>query len=349
MWRKHSRLSAALLISVALPCSVPAARAQELVLRVHQQLPAHASIPKNFIVPWAKKVEAESNARLKVEHYGSMQLGGTPPQIYDQIKDGVIDIGWTLPGYTPGRFPKSEVFELPFLATTGELTSQAAWEFYLKHLQDEYKDVKVVAIHTNGPYLIHAKGNGVRKLEDMKGLRIRNATRVINKLIATLGATAIGMPVPQVPESLAMGVIDGATMPWEVTAPLRISELVNTHTNFSGTRSLTVGMFVFAMNKARYESLPDDLRQVIDQNSGLGVAKWAGRVMDEGDVPGFAAAKGRGNALITLDVAETARWKKAAEPVTQAWIAEMNEKGFAGKQLVDDARALVAKYSGPEG
>ena len=321
--------------------------AQDVKLRVHQFLPAGAPIPKNFIAEWAKKVEQDAKGRIKIELYPSMQLGGTAPQLYDQVRDGVVDVVWTLPGYTAGRFPRSETFELPFIGGNGEQNSQAAWEFYQKHLKDEFKDVHIIAVHTHGPGLIHAKGNGVRKLEDMKGLKLRGPSRMVNKLIEQLGATPVGMPVPAMPDALSKGVIDGTVVPWEVTTPLRVAELVNTHTNFSGNRSLYVAFFIFAMNKAKYERLPPDLKKVIDDNSGLGTSKWAGKVMDDGDVPGLAAAKARNNNIVTLDAAETARWKEQAKKVNDGWIAEMNGKRINGKQLVDDATALIAKYAGP--
>jgi TRAP-type transport system periplasmic protein len=320
--------------------------AQDVKLRVHQFLPAGAPVPKNFIAEWAKKVEQEANGRIKIELYPSMQLGGTPPQLYDQVRDGVVDIIWTLPGYTAGRFPRSETFELPFIAGNAEQNSQAAWEFYQKHLKDEFKDVHIIAAHTHGPGLIHAKGNGVRKLEDMKGLKLRGPSRMVNKLIENLGATPVGMPVPAMPDALSKGVIDGTVVPWEVTAPLRVSELVNTHTNFSGNRSLYVAFFIFAMNKAKYDGLPADLKKVIDNNSGLATSKWVGKVMDEGDAPGLAVAKARNNNIVTLDAAETARWKEQAKKVNDGWIAEMDGKRINGKQLVDDATAMIAKYAG---
>lgn len=327
--------------------AVAPAIAQTVTLRVHQFLPAPAPVPRNFIAPWAKKVEEESRGRLKVELYPSMQLGGTPPQLYDQAKDGVADIVWTLPGYTPGRFPRTEAFELPFIAGNGEQTSQAAWEYYQKHLKEEFKDVQVIAVHTHGSGLLHVKGNGVRRLEDMKGLKLRGPSRQVNKLLETLGATPVGMPVPAMPDALAKGVIDGTVVPWEVTLPLRVAELVNTHTSFSGNRSLYVSFFVFAMNKRKYESLPPDLKKVIDANSGPATSRWVGQVMDAGDAPGLEAAKKRGNAIVVLDAKETARWKAAAQEVTQAWIAEMKSRGIDGQALVDDARALIAKYAGP--
>jgi TRAP-type C4-dicarboxylate transport system substrate-binding protein len=323
-----------------------AATAQEVTLRVHQFLPAQAPVPRNFIAPWAKKVDEESKGRIKVELFPTMQLGGSPPQLYDQAKDGVVDIVWTLPGYTPGRFPRTEAFELPFIAGNAEQTSQAAWDYYEKHLRDEFKDVKVIAVHTHGPGLIHAKGNGIRRLEDMKGVKLRAPTRIINELMKTLGATPVGMPVPQMPEALSRGVIDGTVVPWEVTAPLKVAELVNTHTNFEGNRSLYVAFFVFAMNQKKYDSLPADLKKVIDANSGKMASQWVGKVMDEGDAPGLAIAQKRGNAIVTLDAKETARWKQASQSVIDAWIKEMDGKGMNGKQLVEDARAMIAKYAG---
>jgi TRAP-type C4-dicarboxylate transport system substrate-binding protein len=126
-----------------------------------------------------------------------------------------------------------------------------------------------------------------------------------------------------------------------------VAELVNTHTSFSGNRSLYVSFFFFAMNKAKYNSLPPDLRKVIDDNSGLNTARWVGSVMDKYDAPGLEAARKRGNAIVVLDDRETARWKEAATKVTEAWIAEMKGKGIDGQALVEDARALIAKYAGP--
>ena len=338
----------ATLLAAVFVCTLSSADAQQIVLRLHQPLPAAAPIPKNFLAPWAQKVEAESGGKIKVELYPSMQLGGTPPQLYDQAKDGVVDLIWSVAGYTPGRFPKAEAFELPFIAGNGEQNSQAAWEFYEKNLKDTFADVKVIAVHTHGPGLIHAKSNGIRKLEDMKTLKLRGPSRMTTKLLEVLGATPVGMPVPAVPDSLSKGVIDGALLPWEITTPLKIAELVNTHTEFSGNRSLYVAFFFFVMNKAKYESLPAELKAVIDRNSGIAISRMAGKVMDDGDAPGLAAAKARGNAIVKLDVQETARWKAVAKPVIDGWIVEMDGKGLNGKQLVDDTRAMIAKYAGPE-
>jgi TRAP-type C4-dicarboxylate transport system substrate-binding protein len=336
------RVIAAIVLTLA--CAGWAA-AQDATLKVHHMLPPQAPVPKSFIAPWAEKVMKESNGRLKIEIYPTMQLGGKPPALYDQARDGVVEIAWAIPGYNPGRFPKSEVFDMPFLPTNAEQTSRAAWDFYEKHLKDEYADVHVIAVHVHGPGLLHVKGDGVKKLEDMAGLKLRGGTRMMNEMLKRLGATPVGMPVPAVTEALSKGVIDGTVIPWEVTLPLKVAELVNTHTTFSGDRSLYTTFFVYAMNKPAYEKLPADLKAVIDANSGRETSAWIGRVMDQGDAPGLAKAKAQGNTIVTLDEAETARWKAAAEPVIEAWIAEMKGKGIDGAELYADARALIAKYA----
>ncbi|WP_067337087.1 TRAP transporter substrate-binding protein [Stappia indica] len=341
------RLKSLAVAATALACAgISPALAQDVTLRVHHFLPAPAPVPKNFITPWAEKVMAESNGRIKVEVFPAMQLGGTPPSLYDQARDGVVDIVWTLPGYTPGRFPGTEAFELPFMAGKAEPTSQAFWDFYEKYLTDEFKDVHPIAVHVHGPGLLHVKGEGVTKLEDMNGLKLRGPTRQTNALLGALGATPVGMPVPAMPEALSKGVIDGTVVPWEVTTPLKVAELVNSHTDFEGSRGLYTATFVFAMNKAKYDSLPADLKAVIDANSGREMSKWVGRVMDEGDLPGIAAAEKAGNTIRKLPPEEVDRWKAAAEPVVAAWVEEVSGKGYDGAAMVEDARALITKYAG---
>ena len=338
------KLRTLLTAAVAFGAMTVTSFAQEVTLKLHQMLPPQATIPAKALTPWAEKVMADSGGRIKVELYPAMQLGGRPPELYDQAKDGVVDLIWTVIGYTPGRFPTTEAFELPFNMTTGEATSKAFHEYCEKNCAKEFADVKVIAWHAHGPGLIHSK-NPINKLEDMNGLKIRGGSRVINQLLEKLGATPVGMPVPAVPESLSKGVIDATTIPWEVTPSLKVAELVKNHTGFSGKNGLYTQTFVFAMNKAAYDKLPDDLKKVIDANSGIETAAMMGRVMDEGDKIGLQIAQKAGNNNITLDEAETQRWKDTAAPLVEAWEAEMAGKGIDGKALVAEARALIDKYS----
>lgn len=338
------KLTTLLLSAVALGALTVASQAQEVTLRMHQFLPPQSTIPANALSPWAATVEAQSNGRIKIERYDVMSLGGTPPQLVDQVTDGVVDLAWTVIGYTPGRFPTTEAFELPFFVTTGEATSRAFHEYCEKHCGEEFSGMKVIAWHTHGPGLIHSR-NPVEKLEDMKGLKIRGGSRVINLLLEKLGSAPVGMPVPAVSESLSKGVIDAATVPWEVTPSLRLPELVHNHTGFSGAHGLYSQTFLFAMNQASYDRLPDDLKAVIDANSGVETAATFGRTMDEGDIGARKAAEDLGNTVITLDEAETQRWKDTAAPVIDAWIEEMKAKGLDAAALVEDARTLITKHT----
>lgn len=331
---------------VALMMSGVSAFAADVTLKLHQMLPPQATIPAKVLEPWAKKVEAESKGRIVVELYPSMQLGGRPADLVDQVKDGVVDLIWTVIGYTPGRFPKTEAFELPFMVTTAEATSLAFQDYYEKHLKDELKDYHVLAVHTHGPGLIHTIGSKpVKSLDDMKGLKLRGTSKVVNQMLEAMGASAIGMPVTAVPESLSKSVIDGTVVPWEVTPSIKIAELAPNHTQFSGKYGLYTGTFLFAMNKDSYDAMPDDLKKVIDANSGKDLARMFGQVMDAGDKRGKELADKAGNTTITLDEAETAKWKAQGEAVTKKWVADMDAKGLNGTGLYKDALDLIAQYS----
>jgi len=176
-------------------------------------------------------------------------------------------------------------------------------------------------------------------------LKIRGGSRVINLMLERLGSTPVGMPVPAVPEALTTGVIDATTIPWEVTPSLRVAELVHNHTGFSGNNGWYTQTFVFAMNKDSYNNLPDDLKAIIDANSGPDLAAEMGAVMDAGDEAGLGIAEAAGNNVVTLDEAETARWKDVAQTIIDEWIAEMNAQGKDGQALVDRAHELIAQYS----
>ena len=344
---KITRIVRAGFAGAALLGLVQAAPAQEVTLKLHQMLPPQADIPAKVLKPWGDRIEAESGGRIKVQHFPAMQLGGKPPALYDQVRDGVVELTWTLSGYAPGRFAKSETFELPFMtAQSAEATSAAAWEFYDKHLRDEYADTHVLAVHVHGPGVLHMRGAPIARLEDLKGKRLRGPSRIVNDLLGRLGASPVGMPVTAAPEALSKGVIDGTVIPWEVTRPLRISELVDSHTEFAGPRGLYTAFFIFTINKGAYEALPDDLRKVLDDNSGLELSKAFGRVMDEGDAQGRTIADGRGNAIVTLDPEEVARWQEASAPVIADWIEAMDEKGYDGQALIDDAREMISRHAG---
>ena len=343
---KRTSLIKSALTGAALALAASTAFAQDVTLRLHQFLPPQAGVPSKILIPWAEKVTAESNGKMKIEVFSAMALGGRPPELIDQARDGVVDIVWTLPGYSPGRFPRVEAFELPFMMTDAEAASRAYWNLFETDMEDtEFKDLKILGTWVHGPGIIHTKGDGVMRLEDMSGKKLRGPTRVINGLLSQMGATPVGMPVPAIPEALSKGVVDGTVIPWEVTTALKIPELTDSHTEFGGETALYTAAFVLAMNKASYEGLPDDLKAIIDANSGLEFSANAGKVMQSLDAPAREASVAAGNTFHMIEGDELARWKEAASAVEADWIAEMAEKGIDGAELIERAKALIAKHS----
>lgn len=320
-----------------------AAWAADFSFNLQSFLPAQATIPSKIIDVWADEVEKASGGRIEIKRYASMQLGGKPPELIDQVIDGVIDITWNVVGYTPGRFPSTEVFELPFLVTDARAASSAYWQMMQEHMADtEFKDVKVLGVWVHGPGVIHAN-KPVLSPTDFNGMKIRGASRQVNALLKVLGATPVGMPVPAVPEALSKGVIDGTTIPWEVTKALKVPELVDYHTEFTGPMMYTV-TFVLAMNWDKYNSLPDDLKAVLDEHSGMKFSVFAGGTQQDYDEPSRQLAVDNGNEITTLDAEQSAAWAAAAAPVYETWISEMNDKGIDGQALIDQAKALMAAY-----
>ena len=334
---------AGLLSAAALGTAV---MAQDVTLRLHQFLPPPAPVPSMILKPWAEGLEEASDGRIKIQHFDAMSLGGRPPELMDQARDGVVDMAMTVVGYTPGRFPRTEVFELPFMMTNPVATAAAYWEMVETDWQEnEYKDVKVLGAWVHGPGLIHTQ-DGVTSLEDMDGLTLRGPTRIINDLLGELGAEPVGMPLPAIPEALSKGVVKGTVIPWEVTTAIRLSELVDNHTGFAGEEALYTAAIVLVMNKAKYESLPEDLRAILDAEAGAKLSTFATQVMWDMDAPALKIAEDAGNTIVTLDEAEVARWKAAAEPVVERWIADMDSKGIDGAALIEQARALIEKHGG---
>lgn len=331
------------LAAAALTAPFGAAQAADVTLRVHHFLPPVANTHTKVLEPWKKQVEAASGGRIAIEIFPAMQLGGKPPQLIDQARDGVVDIVWALPSYTPGRYPTAAVFELPFMVSTAAGTTMAVQEFYENHMRAEFSDVHPLMFHVHARGVIHTK-KPVEKIADLAGLKVRAPSRSIGKALETMGATPVFMPVPALPEALSKGVVDGAVIPWEITIPLKISELVDNHLVIPGPRGLYTSVFVLAMNKAKYEGMPADLRKILDDNSGMHMAEWVGKVWDEIEAPGLAKAKASGT-VRELSPAQVDKMREITASVRGDWIAEMNASGKDGAALLKDASALIDKYT----
>lgn len=191
-------------------------------------------------------------------------------------------------------------------------------------------------MHTNRP---------VRTMEDMAGLKLRTPSRMAGFLLDQLGAAPIGMPVTAIPEALSKGVIDGAVIPWEVTTALKVPELVTNHTEFAEGYAFYTITFTLAMNKAKYESLPDDVKKAIDDNSGLEFSAFAGKTQAAADGPARELAVKAGNNIVTVSPEDSEKWKAAAQPVYEKWAADLDAKGLDGKGLIAEAEALIKKHT----
>ena len=333
-------LFATLVAAAAVP-----ALAQEVTLKFHHIWPPQAMAPVKVIGPWCDKVAAESANRIKCQMLPAMSGGGTPPQLVDRVKDGVDDLVVTLPGYTAGRFPIMEVFELPFMTNSAEAGASAAWDYLQKYALQEFPGTKVLATWVHDEGYVHTTNKPVKTLDDFKGLKLRAPTRQTNKLLAKLGATPVSMPVPAVADAVSKGTIDGFVIPWEVIPAFKLQELVKYHTETDPSRpAMYSAGFVFAMNQARYDALPADLKKVIDNNSGAALSKQIGKVWDESQAVGRKTATDRGNTFTRLSAAETDTWIKASAPLYDEWVADMDKRGAPGKQMLQDARDLLAKY-----
>ena len=334
-----------MLAAVALAAPLTA-HAEQIVLKVHHFLPATSNAQQKLIQPWCDKVNKESGDRIKCQIYPAMQLGGTPAQLFDQVRDGVADLVWTVPTYAAGRFTKAEVFELPFMAHTAKAGSQALWAYTQKNALDEFKGSRPILMHVHDGAVFHFTKAQPKTLEELKGLKVRAATRINARMLTALGAAPVQMPLPQVPESMSKGVIDGAMVPWEGVPAIKLQEIAKYHLEVpQGAPQFSNTIFVFAMNPAKYDSLPADLKKVIDNNSGLAASAWAGEtVFDLAGAAHRKAAADRGNVIYRLPDAEYQRWVKATANVDDDWVAEVTAKGADGKRLLTEARALIKQY-----
>ncbi len=336
---------AATAAALVLSAGVASAAPETVTLKVAHFLPTSSNFHQKVLVPWCDKISKESGGKLKCQIYPSMQLGGTPAQLLDQVRDGVADIVWSLPTYQAGRFTKSEVFELPFMARTSEAGSQAMWDYIQKNALDEFKGTKLIFTHLHDGNQMHFGKKSVKTLEELKGLKLRASGRIGTKTLAALGAVPVQMPAPAVPESISKSVVDGASIPWEVTTAFKLQEICKTHTEVGpGHAKHANSIFVFAMNPAKYNKLPADLKKVIDSNSGLETSKWVGKTFDSFTAPARKIAVDRQNTFNVLTDAEYKRWVKACENVDDDWVKEVAAKGGNGKALINDARALLKKY-----
>lgn len=342
MSHRTTCLSCCALFAFLVVCASTHAFAEEqILLRLHTFNSPKAIVVQKFLAPWASQVEARSEGRVAIQIFPLMQLGGRPADLYGQARDGVVDMVWTLPGYSPERFPLTEVFELPFVCAGAEATSQALTMFHREWMQDEYSDTHPLVFHATAPSQLHTVDRQVRSLEDLDGLKVRAASRTVGDILELLGATPVGMPIPEVYEALARGVVDGAWIPWTIMQPFRLHEVTQYHLE----SSLACTLFVLTMNKASYQRLPQDIKHILDDTTGMALAKRLGRLWQQDEQSGRDLALQRGHPILALSESERERWRARVAPVIDDWVAKMDAAGHDGRALLAAARRFIADYS----
>jgi TRAP-type transport system periplasmic protein len=315
-----------------------------IALKLHHSFSAVSGVHDKFLLPWARKIETESGGRMRVDIFPSMQLGGAPAALFDQARDGSADIVWAAPTLVPGRFAKIETFELPFLPSRRALvSSKALTDFAAANLQDEFRDFYTICFSCSDSAVIHA-ARPVRTTEDMKDFKLHVQTRLAAEAMRALGAHPVMMPSAQLPVAITEHVVDGCLDPWHIVPPLRLNDLLRSHTEFSD-HSPSARTYVLAMNKASYDRLPRELKSVIDSNSGQVAAAMAGAMWDQQAAAVANMVVERGDLIVTLLPEAVARWRKATEPVIDAWRQEIKEQRIDGAKLIAAANVLLAKYA----
>ncbi len=320
------------------------AKERKTTLLVHHFLSSKSPAHTKFIVPWAKNLEKISKGKIKVEIYPSMSMGGKPNELYKQVRDGSADVVWTVAGYTPGVFPRTEVYELPTVHKGDAVETNVAIKKNFNLIKDDYKGIKPLMIHVHGGNAIHTTEKKVKSIDDVKGLKLRTPSRTGGWLIEEYGAEPVGMPLPAFPQALSKKVIDGGLIPFEVFPPFKFHELTKYSTYGKDGTKFGTSVFLFLMNKDKFKNLSKELQGYIEKSVDMDAVKKIGQVWMDVEKPGMKMQRNsKGGEIVLLDDKQMAKFNKAGEKVVDRWIKEVSKKGIDGKKLVDTARAAIKK------
>jgi TRAP-type C4-dicarboxylate transport system substrate-binding protein len=330
-------------VTAVLSVSISAG-AQEVTLKVAHFLPAGAPAQQRVLQPFCDSLKKDSNGRIACQFYPAMQLGGTPAQLVDQVRNGVADIVWTAPGYSTGRFPIIEAFELPFLVSDATSGSRAVWKFYQQFAMQEFAAYKVLAFHVDGGQAVHTGTRDVKSIADWKGLKLRASTRLGAKTVTALGATPVGMPPSQLTEAISKGVVDGAMGAWELVVPLKLDEVTKYHSQPPvGQPYPSATVLMVLMNKQKYDGLPTDLKSILDKHSGSVLSDKLGQVFDDENKNAHKKVLAGGAKVTEFTAAEMEAMRKLTQSVEDEWIQQVTERNVDGKKLSAAAREFAAQ------
>ncbi|NYS62105.1 TRAP transporter substrate-binding protein [Vreelandella salicampi] len=315
-------------------------------LRMAHFWPGASGVNQGVFEQWVATVEEESGGELRVEMFPSGTLA-KPDSLYEAAANGIADISATAQGYTAGRFPLSQIVELPGVATTATQGACVLQTLYDDgHLDDEYADTRPLFMFTTGPGGIHTIDTDVQVPADLEGLRIRRPTAVAGEMLENMGANPVGMPAPDIYTSMQRGVIDGLSFPWEGLKGFRINELVEYHTEVP----FYTLIFVATMSQRAYDGLTPEQQAVIDANSGMRWAENAGEVFDRLDVEGKQEAKDAGHTIREIEnPLEHPDWQAPLQAGIESYLDRLEERGLPGREVYDAALAASESCAPEQG
>ncbi|MCB1850440.1 MAG: C4-dicarboxylate ABC transporter substrate-binding protein [Gammaproteobacteria bacterium] len=327
---------------------VPAALAEPVTLRVQHFLGTDSLPHRALIEPWARRVEGDSAGRLRIEIHPAMTLGGTAPELIDQVQQGTVDIVWTAAAYTPGRFPRSEVFALPLVHTGNPVaTNLAIMQLIQRELSPDFTGLKPLLIHVDQGHAFHLSNRSVARVSQFVGLTLRPPGKGIGSwTITALGAENTKKRHPKLPKAMRQGELDGALMTFTLAESMGVTEASQSHTLLDQKEFFGTSLFLFVMNDARFRALPADLRTVIERNSGPEFAREIGDIYQQAGDAAITAAERRGNRINLLQGAELEQARSRLATVVARWRDERTALSIDGAALIAAARSAIASHSG---
>ena len=344
--KKLLQKSAILLASSILLTGSLFAKEDVEILTVHHFLSSKSPLHTKFLLPWAKKLEQDSHGKIKIEIFPSMSMGGKPNELYKQVRDGSTDIVWTVPGYTPGVFPRTEVYELPTVHIGDAVATAISIKENFDLIKEDYKSVTPLLVYVAAGNAIHTVEKKITEVSDLKGLKLRSPSRTGAWLIEALDAEPVGMPLPALPQSLSKKAIDGGLIPFEVFPPYKFHQL--TQYSIEGKNGERFGTSVFAllMNQDRFKNLTPELQKLIMKSVDMNMVKKVAQIWMDVEEPGKKMQNASvGGEVIKLSSKSMDEFNAVGETVVQRWIKDANSKGIDGKKLVDEARKAIKKNS----
>jgi TRAP-type C4-dicarboxylate transport system substrate-binding protein len=329
-------------LALLLAASVTPALAQEKTfdLKISHWVPASHPLQK-ALEDWGAAVEKESGGTIKYHVYPAQQLGKAKDH-YDMARDGIADVTYVNPGYTPGVFPIIAAGELPFLMSDATGGSEGLDAWYRKYAEKEMKDVKYCLAFIHSPSAFHSRTKKIVVPEDVKGMKVRPADATIADLVTLLGGTNVQTSAPEVRDTIERGVADAVTFPWGSLVLFGIDKVTKYHME----APLYVTTFVLVMNKDTYNQMSDRQKKAVDDNCNTEAAGRVGKPWGDFEDAGIGKVKAEsGHEVYALTADQLAQWKKAAEPLVKTWADGARKTGVDPDQAIRELKASLAKYS----